>query len=132
MMKTLAIEFEGAEGARLNFSSLRTGFMTQVQSALVNLATERGSDRLSPRRGTQLLRRAVSGRLRNIRSDSRNAASFAAIDTLFFLRAGDAPNDTERAAEIKLQLGEFQDRKLNLHLQMVSTTGETVGILANV
>lgn len=131
-MRSLAIEFEGDNGARLNFNKVRSGFGTQVQKALMNLATERGSDRFSPTRGTDLLRRAISGRLRGVNNKSRNAAGFAAIDTLFFQRGDDSPNDVERTSEIKLVVASVTSRQLNLQVQMVSTTGETVGIVAAV
>lgn len=129
MKRSLEILFEGEKGASLNFGGEVRDFRTQIQRALVNLATERGSDAFSTERGTTLFADALRGRITD--DEDGSSANFAAVDTWFFLRETDPADEIHRTAQIRLAVVDITVNRLSLRCSMDSTQGETVGILSD-
>lgn len=81
-------------GLKLNFApgevtidtnSKVTDFDATIQNALVNIATRSGTDKIYPSKGTELLKRALEGRIVGLNS-ANHEAQVAAVSTLFFSR----------------------------------------------
>ena len=89
----IKIEFT-AEGARVVWGQRVSGFQATVQDALVNMATAEGSARTHPERGTGLWASLNGGGMLDTAS-SQHAGNFAALDTVFFLRRHDDPDDPD-------------------------------------
>lgn len=127
MEKTsLAIQFDGK--ARLDFGAPRTGLMCQVQRALVNLGTSRGTDPVYPTRGTLLMKQALTNALSG-RNRLTQKTSYAAIDTLHFLRGTDDLGDDDRLRELKMAVADLEVGMVTFSAQFTATSGESIGIL---
>jgi hypothetical protein len=68
------------------------GFNATVQNALVNIGTRRGTDRIYPEKGTEILQNAVQGKIVGL-NVANHEAQLAAIDTLFFSREHETTTD---------------------------------------
>jgi hypothetical protein len=126
-VKALAINF-GANGASLDFEHSVSDFSATIQAALVNMGTNRGSDDAYPQRGTMLLRDAVSGRLVS-EQVAQHAVNFAAVDTLFFVRAHEPVDSGEKITEIVTEPLIQDVTSLRLRLQFRGDQGSIVGII---
>jgi hypothetical protein len=101
-----------------------TGFPATVQRALVNCLEIQGADPIFPRRGTDLLARALGGSLLNLRA-AEHAGNFAASDTLFFGREYDITDSQFKLAEMQLSVAVLSLAVLELQASFVSIGGVT-------
>lgn len=69
-----------------------TGFDSTIQNALANIGTRRGTDRIFPEKGTDILLNAVQGKIVGL-NVANHEAQLAAIDTLFFSREYETTTD---------------------------------------
>lgn len=129
--RTLSIEFNGADGAALDFANTRSGILCQVQRALINVGTDRGTDPAYPTRGTLLPQQAFAGAISG-RNRAKAQVNFAAIDTRFFLRETDAAGDEDRVADLRINIESLENRQLRLRAELVSIRGESVGVQASI
>jgi hypothetical protein len=102
-----------------------TGFPATVQRAMVNCLEVQGEDPIFPRRGTDLLARALGGSLLNLRS-AEHAGNFAASDTLFFGREYDVTESQFKLAEMQLSVAVLSLAVLELQASFVSIGGVTL------
>lgn len=103
--------------------SLVTDFKSTVQRSLVNCLITKGSDKIFPRRGTDLLTRAIGGSLLNQRA-AQHAGNFASSDTLFFGREHDLIDSPFKLAAMQLSVSLLSLDLLDLHASFVSVGGE--------
>jgi hypothetical protein len=75
-----------------------TGFDATIQNALVNIGTRRGTDRTYSEKGTNILKRAVEGKIVGL-NVANHETQLAAIDTLFFSR------EYETSTDLSIRLG---------------------------
>jgi len=126
-MRSLKIQFS-KEGSDIDFNSEVTGFDATIQAAMVNMATHKGSDDTYPTRGTDILKRAVSGLLINDR-EAMHTANFAAVDTVFFVRANEPQASGEKLSQITTDPIIQDTTHLTLNLQFLSEQGRVVGVI---
>lgn len=110
-MRGVTLDFTSS-GARINWAGTREGAEHDLQAAVVNAVTWRGSDKVFPTRGTMLQRAALSGRLFSL-NEARHAANFAAAETIQFLKVTGTPVLTRLLMD---PIG-FEDRRLKLDLR---------------
>jgi hypothetical protein len=96
-MEGLRISFEKSNVA-LAVTGSSTGFDCTIQNALTNIGTRKGTDHMYSNKGTDILLRAVQGKIVGM-NDANHEAQIAAIDTLFFSR------DYETSASGTIVLG---------------------------
>lgn len=126
MSKSLKIEF-GDDGATILLNDVVEDFEAVSQNAIVNIATEQGSDSSSSDRGTNLLRHALQGRVADLLS-AQHISNLAAIDTLFFLRNSDETDtEEERLVSVKLEPFEYDGKNLKLNVIFTGTEGTVLG-----
>jgi hypothetical protein len=125
-MKSLKIVFESS-GARLLLDETVENFDAVVQNGLVNIATEKGSDKGDPARGTNLLRDALQGRIADLLT-AQHISNLAALDTLFYLRNSDERETTEeRVDKLALQPFEYDGALLRVNALFTGTQGTVTG-----
>lgn len=127
-MKSLKLNF-ATSGADLIPTQAVEDHYATIQACLVNLATELGSDKVHAQRGTNLLRQAVSGLLVSSQ-DAMHACNFAAVDTVFFVRANEpraAAHD--RVAAIRTNPMLLDKTSLRVDLQFVFVSGTEIGVI---
>lgn len=100
------------EGLKVNFlngdiyiepEAKVTDFDATVQNALANIGTRQGTDRIYPSKGTNILKRAVEGKIVGL-NVANHEAQLAAINTLFFSR------EYETSTNLSVKLGKvFMD-----------------------
>jgi hypothetical protein len=100
------------EGIKVNFlngeiyiepNEKITGFDATVQNALVNIGTRRGTDKIYPGKGTNILKSAVEGKIVGL-NVANHESQIAALNTLFFSR------EYETSADLNIRLGKvFMD-----------------------
>lgn len=90
-MEGLKISFEKSNVA-LNVTEASTGFDCTIQNALANIGTRKGTDYMYSNKGTDILLRAVQGKIVGL-NDANHEAQIAAIDTLFFSREYETSTD---------------------------------------
>jgi len=129
-MRGVKINFD-ANGPSFDFTAPLRDFETTVQNALVNVATDAGSDPVYPDRGTDLLLDGVSGRLIN-NAWANHSANFAAIKTLVFSQSVDKPSDPHRLQNFKLKNAQITNQSLKLSAQATAADGQVTGIIAAV
>lgn len=116
------------DGARLNWGERVSGLYATAQKALVNLGTQEGSARVHPDRGTGLPAAVGSGGLLDLAS-AQHAGNFAALDTLFFLRATGVTDDPDMLAECKVIPSALSTQRLELGIQLTSNAGAKLGLV---
>lgn len=127
-MKSLRLQFH-RDGAALVTDEIVTDREATIQACLVNFATTTGSDRTHPTRGTDLLRRAVSGLLISSQ-EAMHACNFAAVDTLFFVRANEhAGGNHDKVVAILTQPAIVNKTSLQVDLQFTFASGIMVGVI---
>lgn len=127
-MRGIRINFNDGS---FDFSAPARDFETAVQNALVNVATDQGSDPLYPERGTNLLLDGVSGRLIN-NAWANHSANFAAVQTLVFCQTVDDPSDDHRLSNFLLAQAKIVGQKLTLSAQAVAADGQRAGLITEV
>lgn len=126
-MKSLKISFESG-GGRLLLDETVEDFHAVVQNAMVNIATEKGSDKGDRSRGTNLLRQALQGRVADLLT-AQHISNLAALDTLFYLRNSDDKNTTEeRMEKVQLQPFEYDGMELRINARFTGTNRTVVGV----
>ena len=99
-LRGLALSFlEG--GATLGVVTEVSGKKAMAQNAAVNVVTAKGSDKVFPDRGTDLLARITRAGLPNPET-MLHVCNFAASDVLFFCRSVDFATDADSLALVKL------------------------------
>jgi hypothetical protein len=100
-----------------------TGFDATVQNALVNIATQAGSDKIYSDKGTNLLKHAVTGKIVGF-NDANHEAQIAALATLFFSRDQDtgAPS-TERLGSIAMSPVTYTEGTLTISAAFTDLEG---------
>lgn len=111
-----------AYGAYFQFKRRVQGFPATVQNALVNIATNRGSDPCFPERGTNLQRDGVRGRMFSSAS-AQQSADFASLHTTAFSRmsGGDA------LQRFQLRVRGLKGDRVSMEIAAEGPNGETVG-----
>lgn len=127
-MRGVRINFN--EGS-FDFGAPARDFETSVQNALVNVATDLGSDPLYPDRGTNLLLDGVSGRLIN-NAWANHSANFAAVQTLVFAQQVDDQADPHRLQNFLLANAQITGQKLTLEAKAVAADGQRTGLITEV
>jgi len=122
-MTSLKINFDAA-GWDVDFTKSVSGMDASAQVALVNIATELGSDRSAPGAGTNLLTQGLSGLLSNRRA-AVHAANWAAAETLEFVNTN-SPTE-EWLQGIWLELREFVPPRIELNAVIQGASGQSVG-----
>ena len=121
--------FFGPTGPRFDFTRVLIGFDCTVQNALVNLGTDRGTDRVYPSRGTDLKVDAAVGRMVNL-TWANHTANFAALRTLEFIQQTDNQTNAFKLQDFKLISTGFSGQRIKLNAQATSVIGETRGVIA--
>ena len=98
-MKSIQIHFDGAENTVFDFRVPAEGKTLYTQKALINIATEQGSDPIYPDRGTDLLASSINGLLID-KVEAQHAGNFAALDTLTFCNFNDYAAATKGSGDI--------------------------------
>lgn len=112
-MKGLKIIFNTTESV-IDTTSYVEGFDASIQNALVNIATQAGTDNIYEDKGTSLLKVAAMGKIVGF-TDATHEAQIAALSTLFFSRDKDAAEaDTNRIGKIDLQPVEYTNNSLKI------------------
>lgn len=120
MKKGLKVEFS-EKGAILRPSQQVDGPRASVQNALVNIGTMKGSDKAFEDRGTDLFKTVLARGLPSV-SDARHAANFAAVNTLFFVRAQE-----ESTTDISIRRLRLTPSSLSLEKAEFDAYIETIG-----
>lgn len=120
------MQFDGLQGWRLLAGDVVSGFDASVQCALVGLATEKGSNRLVPAFGTDLLAAGLFGLLSDINT-THHAANFAAAETKEVIN--DFTEDATAISSLYLQPEVFAPPTISFSVSLVSENQETRGIL---
>lgn len=88
-MKDIAIVFNGPYGNTfINLNDSVEGKNVTAQKVLVNLATIKGTDKLYPDKGTNLLKQCIGAVMVN-ENAAQHISNFAALDTLYFINETD-------------------------------------------
>lgn len=100
-----------------------SGFDATVQNALVNIATQSGSDYIYADKGTELLKNAVTGKIVGW-NDANHEAQAAGITTLFFSRAQDGTAvDTERLGAVNMAPVTYTEGTLTISASFTDLAG---------
>lgn len=127
-MKSLKLQFR-RDGATLLTDAAVENRDATVQACLVNFATHAGSDPTHPSRGTDLLKRAVTGLLISNQA-AMHACNFAAVDTLFFVRAEEHAKSThDKVTSILTKPALVDKTSLQVDLQFTFASGTVVGVI---
>ena len=125
-MRGLKLDFTTPGGCAVQVDKFREGLGATVQNAMVNLGTDRGTDITLSRKGTNLLKTAVSSGLPS-RNLAQHIANFAAVDTLFFSRATDRVTDGDSLETITLLPDSISSQRVVFSAQFRSVDGREVG-----
>lgn len=124
-MKGLKITFE-ATGATISTSEKVEGVAAQVQNSLVNIAQQKGSDKLFPNKGTDIFRQALQGRIAGLQ-EAHHLSNFAALDTLFFIRDTLRDQDMTKISRVVLKPFEYSGNRLRITSSFEFSDGSVVG-----
>lgn len=125
-MRGMRIEF-GPDGPRFDTNTRVQGFAATVQNALVNIGTDRGSDPLFPDRGTDLKLDGVRGRM-STNIWAKSSGNFAALRTLSFLQQTETATNDYKLQTLDLDVKTFMPPFVELNVQAMSGSGQTVGV----
>lgn len=126
-MKGLKVNFN-SDGITIDTEASVDGLEATIQNALLNIATRKGTDKVFPNKGTDLLHSAVTGKIVGI-NDANHVSQFAALDTLFFIRQFDItqPSNT-RIGKIFMQPVSYNGHRLLINATFTDIDGtRTVG-----
>ena len=127
-MRGTVLNFTG-DAPVFDFSQVLIDFGCTVQNALVNTATDLGSDPVYPDRGTHLKIDGAQGRMVNSVWASQSA-SFAALRTLSFIQKTEMQANAFKLQTFILQCSSLTNQSAQLQTKAVGTDGTIVGILA--
>ena len=125
-MKSLRLIFN-PDGIAFDLARPLNDFDCTVQNGLVDMAVRRGTDKLFPDKGTDLLKTALSGALVDLNA-ANHASTFAALAVLAFSRASEYPDATEVLAKVTVQPATFTANKLQVVAQFTSNLGTVRGV----
>lgn len=83
-MMDIRLHFNGENDTVFDFRTVVKDKALYQQKAMLNIATEQGSDPLFEDRGTTLLADSINGLTIN-KTEAQHSGNFAALDTLLFL-----------------------------------------------
>lgn len=83
-MRDIKIVLDGNNGSFIDFTRDVSGKELYSQKALVNVVTVKGSDPVFPNRGTDIMKKCLSGHIYS-NNGLRHIGNFAALDTVFFV-----------------------------------------------
>lgn len=112
-----------------DFTGPSVDFDCTVQNALVNVATDQGSDPFFLDRGTNLKKDGAQGRMVNS-AWATQAANFAALRTLSFLQQTDLQSNPFKLQSFILRCRQVAEQAVALEVQATSIDGTVVGIIA--
>ncbi len=97
------------------------------QNAMINIATNQGTDRTYPTKGTRLLASSTQGVIFDSLS-AQHVANFAALSTLTFMRNSEYPEEIERTIEtVQLELRQIFPGRISFQASFRYSDGvETV------
>lgn len=125
-MTGLKLDFT-PEGINILTSEMVEGVWANIQGALVNVGTGRGSDKTFVDRGTQLFELAVRNGIPSP-NEAQHQANFAAVDTLFFQREQERQTDADSPEALRLTPASLGAQRLELDLFYQTTDGRTFGL----
>lgn len=128
-MRGAFLNFQHAGGPVFDFTKPVADFSCLVQNALVNVATDQGSDPIFPDRGTTLKQDGAIGRMVNT-VWATQAANFAALSTLAFIQQTDVQSNSFKMQSFTLRCQQLSNQLALLAVQAVCTDGTTIGIIA--
>ena len=123
--KAPEILFNADGSIELLTGGLVVDFRATAQRAMLNLLAVKGRDKVFPKRGTDLLVRALGGSLLNLRA-AQHAGNFAASDTLFFTREFDVTESSSKLSEMRLSVATLSLDLLDLQAGFLSVGGENL------
>lgn len=82
-MRDIRVQFDGESGTRILLNEAVEGKLLTQQKYLINVGTSKGTDKIFPQRGTNLVGGAISGGIIDSVS-AEHLGNFAALDTLYF------------------------------------------------
>ncbi len=128
-MKGLKLNFTDA-GVEIDLTTPVADFGCEVQNALVDIGIMRGSSRIYPAQGTNLLRNALSGSLIDIAA-AGHASNFAALSALTFSRNNDYADTANPLVGVTLKPATFSGLLLKLDAQFTAADGTVSGVITN-
>ena len=127
-MRGLSISFTTPGACTVSTGTQVSGFEATVQNAMVNLGTDRGTDKVYQGKGTELLQTAVRDGLPGARA-AQHAANFAAVDTLFFSRETDLKTEDTSLQGVSLVPDMLTMSRASFAASFQSIDGRTIGLL---
>lgn len=125
-MKGLKLEFTQS-GINILTSEMVEGVWANIQGALVNVGTSRGSDKTFVDRGTRLFELAVRNGIPSP-NEAQHQSNFAAVDTLFFQREQESQTDADSPGVLRLTPAGLGAQRLELDLFYQTTDGREFGL----
>jgi hypothetical protein len=125
-MSGIALSFD-RDGIRLMPDVSVSGLPAQAQAALLNVACSRGSDFMYEDRGTELMERAARDGIWSP-GQAQHLCNFAAVDTLFFLRATEAATGPDSLKDVGLTPGPVSGQGMEIDLYCESLNGQSLGL----
>ena len=125
-MEGLKVDFV-AGGMQLKTDEKVEGALATVQNVLVNVGTTKGSDRIFPSRGTNLLKRMVTSGVQSY-TDLMHTANFAALDTLFFVRANEELTTDDSPEQVDLSVKALVQSLVELDVRVITVDGREFGV----
>lgn len=131
-MKDIRIHFDGKDGTVFDFRSVVEDKALFQQKAVLNIATEQGSDPLYAGRGTTLLADSINGLTIN-RIAAQHSGNFAALDTLLFLAPfyPEGVQEADRIAELAIVPTDYDINTNTLRFDTVFTFSDDTIVSSN-
>jgi hypothetical protein len=127
-MRGVRINFEGPAPA-FDFTKPLADFACTVQNALVNAATDNGSDPIFADRGTDLKLDGAQGKMINS-TWATHSANFAALRTLSFVQQTELQSNPFKLQTFTLRCTQVSQQTVVLGVQASCIDGTVVGFLA--
>lgn len=108
-MNDIEVIFNGPYGKTyINLEGKVSGKQVTAQKVLINLATQQGTDKLYPDKGTNLLKQCIGAVMVN-ENAAQHISNFAALDTLYFINETDnlEVEDPTGLANVDLKLAGY-------------------------
>ena len=128
MKKGLKVDFT-ENGGSLKTGESVSGDHTSIQNALMNIGTVAGTDKAFPAKGTDLFTTALKRGLPSL-ADARHAANFAAVDTLFFVRANEEATNDNSIKVLNISPGPLSLEKAEFDAYIETVGGKIYGNLS--
>lgn len=130
MSKSVKVEFVDGGRIRLATNFEDDGAQAAVKAAALNILSVAGEDRVFPDRGTSLGWRSSINQLFQS-SGASAAATFAALDTVFFMRQSHRHELEDLPEEIFLHPSEVSADSIDLEMSYNTAGGETLSYPQN-